>query len=124
MNIFVRRCSFILIFLHFFMNTLQDFLHQESSERCYFKSDVPFYNGGGDFMLYRVATPEDLEDKGIVQESSSIGKNYFFVIPARYDVSKRVIFDLIPVEFFRNQHLNDPLFQPQDAREEHFLASS
>ena len=92
------------------MKNLRDFLERKVQEKVYFQSDVPFYNGGTDFMLYRVATLEDLQKNEMIQDSDFYDRGYFFVVPARYDSSLEKFIDLVPVAVFRNQHLNDPVF--------------
>ena len=90
---------------------LREYLVKGTIDRDYFRSKTPFYNGGIDFMIYRVATQEDFEGDEILLERFFKKGPYFFIVPARYDISKRSFVELVLTEVFRNQHLDDILFE-------------
>lgn len=85
---------------------LKEALEMGLIEGIYFSSEVPFYNQGTNFMLYKVCLDIKPPDDGI----------YFFVVPSRYDEEKRVFVDLIPTEVFMSQHLYDPVFLPEEKK--------
>ena len=96
------------------MKTLRE-CSESGLHRFYFSSNVPFYNGGIDFTLYRVAKEEDFAKHEI--SGNPLFRDGFFVVPARYDPGTGRFTELVPVEVFRNQHLDDFLFL-QCTREE------
>jgi len=90
---------------------LREYLDNGTIDRNYFRSKTQFYNAGTDFLIYRVATLEDFGDDVKLLERFFERGPYFFVVPARYDITLRVFIELVPTEVFRNQHLDDILFE-------------
>lgn len=81
--------------------TLRQKLQDGTVNGDYFVSDTPFFNGGYDWKLYRVSKEQPKETQ------------WLRVIPARYDLSSRSFINLVPVDVFRGQRLEDiPFVEP------------
>lgn len=88
------------------LKTLGEVLESGCFEGHYFSSDVPFYNQGLDFMLYRIP-----------REPKPSSEMYIVVVPAKYDEGKGEFIELTPVEVFKAQHLGDDIFVPRNSHE-------
>ena len=78
---------------------LREYLDNGTIDRNYFRSKTQFYNAGTDFLIYRVATLEDFGDDVKLLERFFERGPYFFIVPARYDITLRVFIELVPTEF-------------------------